>query len=162
MLNNKKTFDVITPMNKFHRMSKRVAANEQYLDVDIEPGMWVKLTKDGVMGTKSGTGQGYSALCLNTYKIDNPYEGHDTADNITVVIKPGVVCRAGSFYFKDTLDISTLVIGDPLAVMTGGTIDDKNIGKLDKAGSGDLANAVVIDVTDEYIEYMIITPKVIA
>ena len=162
MLNNKKIFDVITPLHEFHRMSKPIANGGEYMDVDTVPGMWVKLTEDGVMSTRAAAGAGYSALCISNWKSEDGagvYEAHDTrGGSITVVVQPGVVAKAGSFYFTD--DISTYAIGDLLAVISAGGISHVQVGKMKKAVSGtDTANAVVIGLGDDYVEYMIITPK---
>jgi len=163
MLNNKKIFDVITPLHTTHRMSKPLRDGGKYMDVDTVPGMWVKLTVDGVVGTRTAAGSGYSALCLSAYKDGTTgagqYESNDTrGGSITVIVEPGVVARAGSFYFGANFD--TVVIGDLLSVYSTVGIDDDQVGKLRKAVTGtDIANAIVIDRTDDYVEYMIITPK---
>ena len=164
MLNNKQKFDVITPIHDFHRMSKPIAGDGSEMDVDTVPGMWVKLTKDGIKGTKTGGGstgkEGYSALCISNWKSEDGagvYEAHDTrGGSISVVVAPGVVCRAGQFYFPDD-SISSINIGDLLTINAGTTItDDTKIGKMKvTTTTGDIANAIVIGKGTDYIEYMI-------
>ena len=164
MLNNKKNFDVVTPLNDFHRMSKRIAKDGEYMDVSTYPGMWVKLTNEGVMGTRAGTGAGYSALCISGWKANEgvgKYESHDTrSGSITVIVQPGVVARAGEAYFPKG-DFGSISTGDQLSVISAGGIPDSEVGMLSKSVPGDLANAVVIGKTNDYVEYMLITPQTV-
>jgi hypothetical protein len=160
MLDNKHKFDVITPLTDFHRMSRVLKDDGEYMDVVTYPGMWVKNITGGVVGTRSGAGKGFTMLCLNNYDKDNVYEAHDTAVGyITCVAAPGVTCVAGQFYI--TTSIATLNVGDQLAVISTSPMPDVEIGKLVKAAAtSDVVNAVVtgLDEDNGLVEYMIVSP----
>jgi len=161
MLNNKNIFDAITPMNKFHRMSKPVAVevDSGAYSLDIKPGYWVKNTAKGITDTDATVvaGGAYYALCLSNAN-DNEYEAHDTSDFITVVFEPGVVCRAGLDYFNsDVYDPGVpgttppswnIAIGDKLSIDTDG--------KLKAAAGTEVAIVIGLDLDNTIIEYMII------
>jgi len=153
MLNNKKIFDVLTPLSKEHRITKRIATkvNDGTSDVDVtltaEPGIWVATTNYGVVDKPTEAAnslQGLSALCLNHSNNGvNPYEANDVkVGSIALLRSPGIRVLAGEAYFElsDT-QWDDLASGDVLSVN-----DD---GKLTQVGPGHatgMVNAIVEEV----------------
>ena len=122
MLNNKKFFDVVTPLSDFHRMSKRIAEKVQdssggnvadYEIDEVVPGEWVQMTQTGITkkDAQDGSGTavpGLSMIALSPIKANTGagiYEAHDTrVGSVTVVNIPGVRCKAGSYFFLSQVE----------------------------------------------------------
>jgi hypothetical protein len=167
MLNNKKFFDVVTPMSDFHRKSRAIATtdgtNPYELD-GIVPGLWVNNTKYGIMDAAQ-TVSGLSMLALSPAKKNEGagvYEAHDTrVGYITVTNQPGVVCKAGAFFLEGAtlVDANTGEILD--SVIPGMRLTVNDNGKLQESASGDFTNAIISgrdeSSTPKWIEYMIVS-----
>jgi len=150
MLNNKKTFDVLTPLSDIHRVSKHIAevVNNGTTDLDVtftaEPGIWVSVTNYGVVdkpteGTVGGILKGLSHLCLTGANGGtNPYEASDVkVGSVTVVREPGTRVFAGEYFFNG-IDWNTIGSGDLLSVNGDGKLE-----RVTPTGSHGFVNAIV-------------------
>ena len=158
MLNNKKVFDVLTPMSDFHRTSYRIKDRDGF---SIDKGYWAKMTNEGLVKLDD-TASGISVLCLND-AIDkaNPrssYEANDVkVGNMTAIQMPGIRVVAGESFFKAPAawDNSEYNSGVALKVIISGP----DTGKLEPTtpGAGDYANAIIesVDNKNKQITYVL-------
>ena len=176
MLNNKKHFDILTPMSDFHRVSRRVAEVD---DFETEIGYWVKVTKDGAVNHFDGDGaantdKGVSVVCLSSSKrATNGLSLYETNDvkvgSVTCINTPGIRISAGEDYFAtgiDTAATDALWVPEDgasynVGVMLGVMTDIDNAGKLEMVGVGEFGNAIITGIDHEarIIEYMIILDR---
>jgi len=157
MIDNKKVLDVLTPMTNFHRVSYRIKNRDSF---SIDKGLWAKMTNEGIVPLDDAA-SGISVLCL-TDVIDptnarSAYEGNDTkVGSITGIQMPGIRVVAGEDFFVDpgTWDNSVYNAGVGLKVVIA-TGDD--LGKLEAAGPGDYANAIIesVDNDNKIITYVL-------
>jgi hypothetical protein len=125
-----KNFDILTPLYKIHRVSRKIAELEEF---DINPGYWVD--KNGVGDiiniTDATTSLTSPALCLSSatkgdafyYDGLAAYESHDTKlGRITVIEEPGVRASFGSDYFIGTLPS----VGDKISIVMGDATLENN------------------------------------
>ena len=126
----KKDFDILTPLAKLHRISRKIA---NMVDFEVSPGYWVDRNDVGDLLTikDTTTSVRYPALCLSSasksesFMYDGlaAYESHDTKlGRITVIEEPGVRCHFGTSYFKNIPGVGdkiTVIYGDPIKENNG-------------------------------------------
>ena len=153
MLNNKKTFDVLTPLSKTHRVSRHIATTDGTNPITLvtEPGLWVQNTAEGVTSKSVTALSGLSMIGLSS-ATDNPYESNDIeVGYISTLREPGVRVIVGLDFLDNTyaggpLWNETAGEFDSWAIVPGEWLTVLSSGKLGKAGSGDFANAIVDDL----------------
>ena len=180
MINNKKHFDVITPLSDFHRKSRVIATkvsasdgtHEAAYEIDsVIPGEWVQNTQNGITkkdatyndGTNDVKVPGLSMLCLNVIKNDNPYEAMDTKGGyVTVVNTPGILVQAGPYYFAGDAMIDPATGGFTPTITPGWRLSVRSDGKLQRTSdtsgetlSNDNAVVTAVDQDGAWVEYMI-------
>jgi len=143
MLDNKKTFDVLTPMSDFHRVSRKIKDIDTF---EIAKGMWAKQTNEGLVALDDAA-SGLSVLCLNdSQKADDAtskYEANDTkVGNITAIQQPGLRVVAGASFFV----APDVVVGLDNDVTVGTVVNGSTI----TAESGVDVTAVVADMEVVY------------
>jgi hypothetical protein len=129
-----KSFDILTPLAKIHRISRKIADMDEF---NISPGYWVD--RDGmgdIVNFKSTTTTvTLPALCLSAYSSSDSffydglsaYTSHDTKlGRITVIEESGIRCHFGLEYFIGAIPN----VGQKLAVLYGDSINIENNGKM--------------------------------
>jgi hypothetical protein len=158
MLDNKKVFDVLTPMSDFHRVSYSIKDREGF---SIEKGLWAKMTNEGLVAANDPA-SGISVLCLNdaiaSADARSKYEANDVkVGSITAIQMPGIRVTAGESFFVDPGDWNNSVYnaGVALKVVTSGPDTGKL--KATTPGNNDYANAIIesVDNKNKIITYVL-------
>lgn len=151
MLSN--DFEVLTPLDKTHRVSRQIADTETFT---VEPGQWVLLDAAGRVATVVGEDLSAASvveLAINHAVAGNNelsnYEGNDTkVGRIATILEPGIRVAVGSGLFTGTATMGLPVYVD---TTTGGfTVDAATddfilIGKV--TGVGDLVEVRLVEPT---------------
>jgi len=129
MLND--NFDVLTPLSKVHRVSRRIADPETFT---AEPGVFLALTSTGEVENVKDTSK-VIEICISSsraYDYTNPtglavYEANDTkVGSITTIPEVGTRFTIGDDYFAST---SGAGVGEVISVSTAtGTEGELNVG----------------------------------